>query len=164
MHEPDPYRPPAARIETRLPHEHAAAGRWRRFFNWAIDHAVLKVFWWVVGMSYVAWCAFRGDDPRDAVWRYEHLSFGWRYACGLVATATYYLLMEGLFGFTIGKLATGTRVVDEQGGRPTWRQWLIRTAMRFVPLEPLSAFGEKNSEPRPWHDTVAKTRVVRLRR
>ena len=72
--------------------------------------------------------------------------------------------MEGLFGFTIGKLVTGTRVVDEQGGRPTWRQVLIRTAMRFVPFEPLSAFGEKGSEPRPWHDTVAKTRVVRRRR
>ena len=104
MHEPDPYRPPAARIETRLAHEHAAAGRWRRFFNWAIDHAVLKVFWWVVGMSYVAWCAFRGDDPRDAVWRYEHLSFGWRYACGLVATATYYLLMEEITSDELGAL------------------------------------------------------------
>lgn len=167
MSEHDPYRAPEARIAATMPEERLAmapAGRWRRFFNWVIDHATLKVFWWCVGMSYVAWCTFRGDDPHDAVWRYEHLSFGWRFASGLVATGTYYLLMETFFGFTIGKLATGTRVVDERGERPSSRQLLIRTAMGFVPLEPISAFGEKGSEPLPWHDTVAKTRVARRRR
>lgn len=167
MHESDPYRAPGARIEAQTPAERLpieAAGRWRRCFNLVIDYVALKCFWTLVAVLFLIWHASRGDDPGQAATRYAHASPWFVYLYALATYVAYYLLMEGLFGFTIGKLVTGTRVVDEQGGRPTWRQVLIRTAMRFVPFEPLSAFGEKGSEPRPWHDTVAKTRVVRRRR
>lgn len=167
MHESDPYRAPESRIEAQTPAERLpieAAGRWRRCFNLVIDYAVLKLFWTLVAVLLLIWHASRGEDPGQAATRYAHASPWFVYLYALTTYVAYYLLMEGLFGFTIGKLVTGTRVVDEQGRRPIWRQVLLRTAMRFVPFEPLSAFGEKGSEPRPWHDTVPKTRVVRRRR
>lgn len=166
-HAPDPYRAPAARIDAELPQERLAieaAGRWRRFFNWLIDYVAIRVFWNVAAGMYLVWHMYQGDTVASAVARYKALPTWFFFLYGLATIVAYYVLMEGFFGVTIGKLVTGARVVDEQGGRPTWRQVLIRTAMRFVPLEPISAFGEKGSEPLPWHDTVAKTRVVRRRR
>lgn len=161
----DPYRAPESRVAAELPEERLAieaAGRWRRFFNWAIDYACFTLLSIALFIPYTVWLAMQGDEAGLAA--LEQPNFVRDYGIGILGMLLYYVPMEGLFGFTIGKLVTGTRVVDEQGGRPTWRQVLIRTAMRFVPFEPLSAFGEKGSEPRPWHDTVAKTRVVRRRR
>lgn len=161
----DPYRAPESRVAAELPEERLAieaAGRWRRFFNWAIDYACFTLLSIALFIPYTVWLAMQGDEAGLAA--LEQPNFVRDYGIGVLGMLLYYVPMEGLFGFTIGKLVTGTRVVDEQGGRPTWRQVLIRTAMRFVPFEPLSAFGEKGSEPRPWHDTVAKTRVVRRRR
>ena len=76
----------------------------------------------------------------------------------------YYVPMEGLFGFTVGKLVTGTRVVNAQGGRPTWGQAFGRTLCRLIPFEPFSLFFSKDGEVRGWHDSVPKTWVVRRRR
>ena len=161
----DPYQAPESRVAAELPEERLAieaAGRWRRFFNWAIDYACFTLLAIALLIPYTVWLAMQGDEAGLVA--LEQPNFVRDYGIGILGMLLYYVPMEGLFGFTIGKLVTGTRVVDEQGGRPTWRQVLIRTAMRFVPFEPLSAFGEKGSEPRPWHDTVAKTRVVRRRR
>lgn len=165
MEAQDPYRAPESRVAAELPEERLAieaAGRWRRFFNWVIDYACFTLLSIALFIPYTVWLAMQGDEAGLAA--LEQPNFVRDYGIGILGMLLYYVPMEGLFGFTIGKLVTGTRVVDEQGGRPTWRQVLIRTAMRFVPFEPLSAFGEKGSEPRPWHDTVAKTRVVRRRR
>jgi uncharacterized RDD family membrane protein YckC len=71
----------------------------------------------------------------------------------------YYVAFEAIFGFTIGKMVTGTRVVTVDGHRPTFLQILGRTAARFVPIEPFSIFG---STLCGWHDRWSGTRVVRL--
>lgn len=167
MHESDPYRAPEARIEAQVPAERLpieAAGRWLRCFNLVVDYAALKCLWMLLAALYLVGSMWRGDDLVEASLRVAHVPAGWRFAYALSTIGGYYVVMEGLFGFTFGKLVTGTRVVDERGERPSSRQLLIRTAMRFVPLEPISAFGENGSEPLPWHDTVSKTRVVRRRR
>jgi uncharacterized RDD family membrane protein YckC len=45
----------------------------------------------------------------------------------------YYLLLEGLFGRTIGKLVTGIRVVDARTGRtPGMLSVLVRTLLRVI--------------------------------
>ena len=48
MHDENPYRAPAARIddETRWPIH--AAGRWRRWFNWVIDSLAMVVLWTLI--------------------------------------------------------------------------------------------------------------------
>lgn len=42
----------------------------------------------------------------------------------------YYVSCEVLFGATLGKLALGLRVVDEQGGPITWGASLVRNVLR----------------------------------
>lgn len=69
----------------------------------------------------------------------------------------YYVVFEGLFQVTPGKLITGTRVVDSNGHKPTFFQIFVRSLTRFVPFEPLSFFGSSKSG---WHDRWSDTRVV----
>lgn len=167
MHESDPYRAPEARIEAQVPAERLpieAAGRWLRCFNLVVDYAALKCLWMLLAALYLVGSMWRGDDLVEASLRVAHVPAGWRFAYALSTIGGYYVVMEGLFGFTFGKLVTGTRVVDERGGRPGWRQVLARTLMRFVPFEPLSLFFAEDGKVRGWHDRVAKTWVVRRRR
>jgi uncharacterized RDD family membrane protein YckC len=72
----------------------------------------------------------------------------------------YYILLESLFGWTIGKLITGTRVVTQDGEKPGFLRVCGRTLARFIPFEPFSfLFGKAG-----WHDALSGTRVVRVRR
>jgi uncharacterized RDD family membrane protein YckC len=72
----------------------------------------------------------------------------------------YYIVLEGVSGQTLGKFLTNTIVVAADGGVPTWRQIIVRSFVRLVPLEPLSfLWGDRG-----WHDTWSGTRVVSIRR
>jgi uncharacterized RDD family membrane protein YckC len=51
----------------------------------------------------------------------------------------YYLGFEFLISATPGKLVTRTRVVGEDGSKPSLLRIFGRTLMRFVPFEPFSA-------------------------
>lgn len=74
----------------------------------------------------------------------------------------YYVVLEGVFGVTVGKLITGTRVVDKSGNKPSFGAVLGRTLVRLVPFEPFSFLG---SSAGGWHDQWSSTRVVvKLRR
>ncbi len=77
----------------------------------------------------------------------------------MVAILGYHLLFEALTGRTPAKYITGTRVVDMMGGKPSFLQILGRSASRFLPFEPFSFLG---SSQRGWHDSLSRTRVVRV--
>jgi uncharacterized RDD family membrane protein YckC len=83
------------------------------------------------------------------------------YAFGIGVMMLYYVPLEVLFGRTLGKLLTGTRVINEAGERPSFGQVLGRTAARFIPFEAFSFLGNNGVG---WHDTLSHTRVVRVRR
>jgi len=73
----------------------------------------------------------------------------------------YFIFLEGIFGVTIAKLMTGTKVVSDDGGKPGFGKILGRTLVRLIPLEPLSfLFGDNTTG---WHDTLSGTRVIRTR-
>ncbi len=161
----DPYRAPESRVAAELPEERLAieaAGRWRRFFNWAIDYACFTLLSIALLIPYTVWLAMQGDEAGLAA--LEQPNFVRDYGIGILGMLLYYVPMEGLFGFTVGKLVTGTRVVNTQGGRPTWAQAFGRTLCRLIPFEPFSLFFSKDGEVRGWHDSVPKTWVVRRRR
>jgi len=69
-----------------------------------------------------------------------------------------YFIQEYFFGITIGKLITGTRVVDNDGNKPSAWSIVIRTASRLIPFE---AFSFLSSDKRGWHDTISDTFVIK---
>jgi len=68
---------------------------------------------------------------------------------------TYFYGLESSLGQTVGKMLTKTKVISEDGGKPTAQQMLVRTFSRFIPLEPVLYIGGK------WlHDSLSRTKVV----
>lgn len=156
MEDRNPYQVPLATLDGSLPHarlEIEPAGKWRRFFNWVVDTAASYFLAAVVGIAVV----LVGGDPAMA-WL-EGLGFWGEQALGMAIMLVYYIPQEAFFGCTLGKLITGTRVVDEKGEKPTLKRAFLRTICRFIPFDAFSvAFTDP---PRGWHDSLAKTYVVR---
>lgn len=72
----------------------------------------------------------------------------------------YYIIMEAAFGKTLGKFVTGTKVVTENGEKPTTGAIVGRTLCRLIPFEAFSLLGSKAIG---WHDSIPGTRVIRDR-
>jgi uncharacterized RDD family membrane protein YckC len=126
------------------------ASHGRRFLNLVIDYFARGL----LGILLSTVLVVAGIPIHQYVYFYI---FGFT----LLTYVLYYLACEALFGFTVGKLITGTRVVDSEGRKPRFMQILGRTLARFVPFEPFSFFG---SPAVGWHDRWSGTRVVRRRR
>ncbi|SNY62850.1 RDD family protein [Paractinoplanes atraurantiacus] len=84
-----------------------------------------------------------------------------------LVAALYYVLMEGYLGRTVGKMATGIRVIDGESGRtpPGAGKAILRTIFRIIDglFGYLVAFIVVLSSPRRRRigDIVARTQVVR---
>lgn len=70
----------------------------------------------------------------------------------------YYFIFESLFGKTPGKFSTNTKIVSENGMKPSLGSIFIRTIVRLIPIEFLSFTSSKN--PIGWHDKWSKTIVI----
>jgi uncharacterized RDD family membrane protein YckC len=68
--------------------------------------------------------------------RYQETLWIW-----LVAPILYFPVLEGVWGRTIGKLITGTVVVDISGNPPGIWKAVLRTLVRIVEINPLAAGG-----------------------
>jgi len=68
-----------------------------------------------------------------------------------------YLIMESLFGKSIGKFLTGTTVVNKKGVKPGFGVIFIRTLSRLIPFDVFSFLGKSG---RIWHDSISNTYVV----
>ena len=79
------------------------------------------------------------------------------FSAGIVVL--YYWLLEGLFGRTIGKFFTNTKVVASDGSRAAASAILGRTLIRLIPFEIFSFLGTSDSG---WHDRWSKTAVVKV--
>lgn len=73
----------------------------------------------------------------------------------------YYFVFESIFQRTLGKLITGTKVVDFNGRKPTLGMIAKRTLIRFIPFEAFSFPGKKAYG---WHDRWSETYVVKAKR
>ncbi|MCF8296201.1 MAG: RDD family protein [Saprospiraceae bacterium] len=113
----------------------------KRFANLLIDSIIINFLYF--GLLYVL------DVASD----YETL-FLISYPMQLL----YYWIMEYYYGKTIGKMVTKTKVVDINGNRPSSSMAFTRSICRFIPFNALSFLG---TPPRGWHDTIAKSFVVR---
>lgn len=154
----NPYRPPAAAIEPLAVEEELVcpkASKWKRLFNLILDYAVLIGLIFlitVVLMTLEELGVLQGvyawfDDPSSPL-----------DTIMVLLLAGYYIGLEWLFGRSVGKLITGTKVVATAGGRPSFLAVVGRTCCRFVPFDAFSALGTN-----VWHDSWSGTRVVDVR-
>ena len=70
----------------------------------------------------------------DHVWDYIILFW-------LVALVAYFVVFEALWGRTLGKLITGTVVIDRNGRAPGFARALVRTLLRLIEVNPLLVGG-----------------------
>lgn len=152
----NPYLQPASAVVEQAddPRRMVPAGKWRRFFNWLIDK--LAILGLAIACATVA--MLLGGEAMLA--RIEHISWWQDQLMTAVLLVLYYTLMEGMFGVTLGKLVTGTRVVDAHGLPPGMRTAFLRSLARLIPFDALSLLFGEDEDPRAWHDRLPKTRVV----
>lgn len=149
----DPYLPPASVLTEEgelapLPIEMVGAGT--RFANFMIDNIICYALQFSLGVAIIL--IFKAAGAA-------HLKTGcMANLYGIFITVIYYSFMEYRFGFTLGKLVTKTRVVDESGGPISLGKAIGRSFSRYIPFEPFSCFG---AESRGWHDSISKTYVVK---
>ena len=122
--------------------------KFRRLGNFALDMLVCGVL--VEGIFLVVIGNFDETDPARADWD----TLLW-YATLLV----YYIACEHFFSRTLGKLLTGSKVISDSGGKPTFAQIVGRSFARLIPFEPASVLF--SSTGRGWHDSLPGTRVVK---
>lgn len=150
----------ADELSTHLQHQPASMGQ--RFLNWLIDNLLLRY-----GLSYVTGTMvgyLLGTFFPEFIMRiiedenrFDMLLLG--YIIVIFNYLIYYTICEkGFRGYTLGKLITGTRAIREDGGELTFRNAMLRSLSRLVPLEVFSGFGI-----RPWHDSWTRTRVIKSR-
>jgi uncharacterized RDD family membrane protein YckC len=153
----NPFAPPQADVRRDEPLQADAlepAGRWRRFFGLLVDYVGHLIFGGLIG----AVVGFAGAMTGHLQAWAAHLSGP---LFGLLAMFAYYVVLEGAFGRTLGKLVTGTRVVSVDGRRASFKQVVGRTLCRLIPFEMFSIFREERTT---WHDSIPRTRVVRVQR
>ena len=127
------------------------AGQGARFANLIIDYLAQFAISFVFGVVVVV---IGGEQGADFLDKTPGLLIG------IPILLSYYFVLEATTSRTLGKLVTGTKVVNQDGRTPTLGQIVGRTLCRLIPFEPLSFLG---TPTRGWHDSIPKTFVVRSR-
>ncbi|HEV8287033.1 MAG TPA: RDD family protein [Chitinophagaceae bacterium] len=134
----------------------------QRFLNYLIDNLLMRF-----GLSFLTGtlvglflAAFFPDYAAKISYdesKFDLLVIG--YLIAIVNYLVYYTFCEKVFkGYTLGKLITGTRAIRDDGAELKFKDAILRSLSRLVPLEPLSGFGY-----RPWHDSWTNTTVIKAR-
>lgn len=96
--------------------------------------------WWIFNVMY---------------WQYTFIPF-YIFFFGLIFI--YYTFFEAIFKRTPGKWLTLSKVVNKQGGKPSFLQVIIRSLVRITIIDCFFIpFLDK-----PLHDYVSKTEVVEI--
>ncbi len=127
-------------------------GKGTRFLNYLLDLVVIIVLNMIVGLFLGI---LIGAFNPDLIYLFDSKAFN--YLIGAIVIFTYFTIIEGTTGTSLGKLITGTKVVDEDGKRPTLNTVMIRSVSRLVPFDNFSFFGDHG-----WHDKWSNTKVVKV--
>ncbi len=120
------------------------AGKWKRFVNCILDGIFMLII--IVGAAQLFVSIGLDYIIQDA--RVYYLL--------IVISLTYYVLPECLYGKTLSKFITRTKVVTVSGSKPDFQSIIVRTVCRHIPFEPFSVLVNTVG----WHDSISKTRVV----
>ncbi|MEO8534134.1 MAG: RDD family protein [Flavobacterium sp.] len=126
----------------------------QRFLNYILDNIFILLTIFILGI-FTAFFSSLFDLYGLASWQGNIGDLEGRLIF-IFITIVYYTFTEGLFGRSLGKLITGTIVVDENGEKPDFGTILKRTLCRIIPFDGLSFLGSG----RGWHDSMSDTYVV----
>ena len=120
----------------------------RRFANFIVDIIIFRIAAIFLLIPFVN-TDFVQDIARNK---------GADWLLGICLLFLYYFVFESAFQRTPAKFITGTKVIMQDGSKPSAVTIAKRTLSRFVPFEPLS--GSKGTW---WHDRWTKTMVVKVK-
>jgi uncharacterized RDD family membrane protein YckC len=135
------------------------ATRGQRFGNYIIDmvaHNIVNVIPIVI-----AFILSEFFGSYELSFWLEDINPGVDFLIGYLVVVLYYFTFESLTGKSLGKLATNTKVLMENGTEPTSHAIFIRSLSRLIPFEQFSFLSDL---PKGWHDTIAKTVVVDVKK
>lgn len=134
------------------------ASKGQRFVNYLIDGIILTIIIYAVIIPMMI-SSVSSMDMSDPYAQPPMANFGLMYLMVFAIMLGYYAVMEKTLGKTIGKMASSTRVVREDGSPITWGQAIGRAAARLIPFEAFSVlFSNKGVG---WHDSLPGTRVIK---
>jgi len=139
------------------------AGLWIRFMALSVDGLLLSaIFFPVTRLVKGVWLM----SPGDHGWAYGWFISDPLCLVFLLAMFTYFSVLEGIFGATVGKWVAGVRVIRSGGGLPGLGRALARNILRLVDGLPafciLGIFLIVTSAERArFGDRMADTRVLR---
>ncbi len=129
----------------------------QRFLNYLLDGLIIGPGSLAIGFGVGIALSVSGKTSEETA----NTAAGYAQLFAWTMFLLYYIGMEATAGRTLGKLATGTRVVSEDGTDPSIGQIIGRTLCRLIPFDQFSfLFG---SEPIGWHDKISGTRVISIR-
>lgn len=131
------------------------ASKTKRFFNLLVDLFIVYLFTIGIGALINGIGVITGNY-KVADWIIS-LSPTENALFGMIVMFFYYFIMEFYLSRTFGKYFTKTLVVKLNGSKPNLKSILIRTLVRFIPVE---IFSFLNNNSRGWHDTLSVTYVV----
>jgi uncharacterized RDD family membrane protein YckC len=146
-----------SRVGKSKPFVPESVGLGKRILNLLIDTVVYYVLAFTAAFVLFSFLAVISPDVVDAMVSEDGSTPLWAYLFAVVIFVFYYTVMEAGLGRTVGKLATGTCVVDAGGRKPSLEMAFKRSISRLVPFEAFSFLG---AEPRGWHDRWTETYVV----
>lgn len=132
------------------------AARKYRFYNLLIDSIViylLNIFFYII-MIFVN---IIFQDLFNFEIRYFENNPFWILFNFIPFYLLYYSVTEALWGKTIGKVITKTKVINVDGSDIGLGKAILRTLCRFIPFDHLSFFDEQRTG---WHDRFTKTIVI----
>lgn len=131
------------------------ASRTKRLLNWIIDTLIIALLWFGIILFTSEFLINIGLQDWIAKVNSFKISFS-----VIAVMFLYYLIMEGFFKTSLGKLITKTNLTTVSGEELSFYPVFIRTICRLIPLEPLSFFSK---EAIGWHDSLSKTRVIEMK-
>ena len=160
----NPYAPPGAEVmpapSAANPQNYYLAGQGKRFLNYLIDH--LRFYGAMALLGAMLGLLSEWAPANTLLDLLSSEDWFTSYSTSLFLLIFYYTVQEALFGRTLGKLITGTKVLTIQGLKPSLLQLVGRSAARMVPFEVFSVLMDSRSIG--WHDSWSGTRVVDTRR
>jgi len=135
--------------------EQVYAGHGKRFANYLIDQLLYMGAFWVLGMTLGVICEMIGD--YSILFFLENVNPIVDHIITGIVFAGFYIVLEGKYQISIGKLITQTIVVDEFGEKPEMSAIVKRSFSRMIPFNALSFLS---NDARGWHDSISKTYVV----